>query len=129
MLLQVQNPKTKRLSDFKRAAGGALAAAAAAAGLLTTPMAHGAGAERQAGSVVALLQVAPGQLKRARLMRVEEPQQPMEPSPAAAPLGRAEASLARGAAMALLGAACLWLAARQRSLKTLKQGPLEVRAG
>jgi hypothetical protein len=111
---------SKRL---RRPAGGAFAAALAFACLLAASEAHAArpGAiQTGAEQVVALLQVAPGQLRRARLMRVEEPEPPAE-SRVASLLGQLrEPSLARGVAMALLGTACLWLAGRRRARKPIQ---------
>jgi hypothetical protein len=72
----------------------------------------------EAGPVLALVQVSPGHLRRARLMRVEEPQQgTVEARAPSVAEAWPEPSLIRGAVMALVGLGCLWLAVGWRSVK------------
>jgi hypothetical protein len=74
--------------------------------------------DREVAVAVAWVQVAPGQIRRARLLRSEPPEVSTESAPSLAETMPA-ASLTRAALLALLGAGCLWLAARSRSFKAV----------
>lgn len=77
-------------------------------------------AQREASPAVALMQVSPGHLKRARLFRSEEPRQrTIENSASSVAAPWQAPSPARGALMALVGLGCLWLAVRCRSIKPI----------